>query len=285
MRLRFALPLLVASPLWAASPARPPAPEECRREDRIELNLTAWKASLKRAETSKRRDEVLGELKLSLDLGDPETPDDRDNQAGPVGRTRLALNVTLLGLDDFMVRLGPGDLPEHVIQIRYGMEKSDDKAVAYLIQVLRPLETGRWCVLGADLSRQADDQKRLESYELSFVPLLQAKTRAIEVRRVDAQLRHSETYQQYWIVDGFKLRKVFDEQIGSMESVDSGRGTTAKIPKLSLAGGFPRRIELRQVTKHANCEIGADDAPCDDSEPSSSTTFVYDGKRFVRRRE
>jgi hypothetical protein len=283
MRLRYVLPLIlscgVTSPLGAAAPSRSAAVEECLREDRVELNLTSWKASLKRAETPKRRDEVLSEVKLSLELGESEGLD-RD------GRGPAANKVTLLGLDDSLVRLGPGERPDHVIQVRYRLGESDDKAISYLIQVLRPLGSTGWCLLGSNLSRQVDPdaERTLDSYTLDYMALLSAKTKAIEVQRVDAQLRHSETYRQYWVVEGFKLRKVFDAQIGSMESLDDGRATTARIAKLSLVGGFPRRIELHQITKQATCEVGSGDVPCDDSEPSSLTTFVYDGKQFVRRK-
>ena len=90
--------------------------------------------------------------------------------------------------------------------------------------------------------------------------------------------------QEYWVAAGWKLRKVFDQRTGSMDSSATGAATTTKVGKLTLAGGFPRRIELTEVTKHGGCEAHAGDAPCDDSEPSTSFTFVYDGAQYVRKK-
>jgi hypothetical protein len=276
----FGLPL--ASLLLAAASARAPAAATCPADARVEVNLAAWRAALQQADSPRRRDDVLGELKLSLDLPEPETPDAR------------APRVSLLGVDDTATQLGAGGRPDHVVQVRYGVESGDDKSTIFLVQVLRPLEERRWCALGDELSRRDDGPKKLERYQLGFVPLLDAHSKAIEVERGEAQLRRNDTFREYWVVQGWKLRKVFDERIGSMHSAENvartgtGAGeamtTTAKIGKLKLTGGFPRRIELLEITKRASCEVGTGEAPCDDSEPSSFTTFTYDGGQYVRRR-
>ena len=244
----------------------------------MELNVTTWKASLKRANSSERRDEVLSEMKLSLELGDAETSDDPD------GHAARATRVTLLGIDEHFVRLAATELPDHVIEIRYRLENSDDKTTVELIQVLRPFGGSSWCVLGSDLSRRDDAEAKLEAYALGFVPLLDAKTKAIEVQMVQTQLRHTETMRQYWVVDGFKLRKVFDQEIGSMDNIDNGRDTLVKSGTVLLAGAFPKRIELKQITKHAICDARSGDSPCDDNEKSSAVTFVYNGKTYARRK-
>jgi hypothetical protein len=272
---------LVASlaPSASAGPAnRSAAVEECGAAGRIELNVTSWKASLKRAQTSERRDEVLSEMKLSLDLGDSETSDGPDDHAPGSPR------VTLLGIDEHLVRLAATELPDHVIIVRYRLENSDEKITAWLIQVLRPFGGTSWCTLGADLSVQDDAEAKLETYALEFVPLLAAKTRAIEVQIVHTQIRHTETARQYWIVDGFKLRKVFDEQTARMDNIDNGRDTLVKTGTLTLVGAFPKRIELKQILKHAVCDAGNGDSPCGDNEKAAAITFVYNGKTYVRRK-
>jgi hypothetical protein len=178
------------------------------------------------------------------------------------------------------------------VQVRYEVESPDDKATIYLIQVLRPLEGRHFCALGTELSRRDDGVKKLETFRLSFVPLLDAHTKAIEVERAESELHRNDTYREYWVARGFALRKIFDEKIGSMSSPDRGDGvgagttsqTTTVVGKLVLAGGFPRRVELTAVTKRGGCEVRAGDTPCDDSEPSTSSTFVYDGAKYVRRR-
>ena len=141
--------------------------------------------------------------------------------------------------------------------MRYLVETGDDKATIYLVQVLRPLEERRWCALGAELSRRDETSRKLETFTLAFVPLLDAHGKAIEIQRGEAQLRRSETFREYWVAQGFKLRKVFDERIGSMQSSEAGGATTTKVGKLTLAGGFPKRIDVREVTKHGGCEAGA----------------------------
>jgi hypothetical protein len=262
--------LFVAEPLLPSLvPAQPVKPGGCPADARLDVNLPAWKAALNQADTPRRREDVLAEVKLALALPEPETPEARPPR------------VSLLGIDDTAVQLGPGR-PDHVIQVRYAVETPDDKATIYLVQVLRPLEERRWCALGAELSRRDDPARKLETFTLGFVPLLEARGKAIEVQRGESQLRRSDTFREYWVAHGFKLRKVFDERIGSMQSGEAGGATTTKIGKLTLAGGFPKRIDVREVTKHGGCEAGAGDTPCDDSEPSSTFTFVYDGTKYVR---
>jgi hypothetical protein len=265
--------LLAVEPSVAALDLVPAAKTAggCPADARVDVNLAAWRAALKQAETPRRRDDVLAEVKLALELPAPETTDAR------------APRVTLLGVDDMAAQLGPGR-PDHVVQVRFSIEAGDDKTTIHLVQVLRPLEERRWCALGTELSRRDETARKLESYTLAFVPLLEARGKAIEVQRGQSELRRSETFREYWVAQGFKLRKVFDERIGSMESSEAGGATTTRVGKLTLAGGFPRRIDLREVAKHGGCEAGAGDTPCDDSEPSSTFTFVYDGTKYVKKR-
>jgi hypothetical protein len=151
--------------------------------------------------------------------------------------------------------------------------------------VLRPLEGRKWCALGDGLSRRDDGPRRLVGYELAFVPLLAARGKALELRVSTSELRRNETRQEYWTTAGGKLRKVFDELTGSMDSSEAGATTTTtKVGKVALAGGFPRRIELTEVTKRGGCEAHAGDTPCDDSEPSTTVTFTYDGAKYVRKK-
>jgi hypothetical protein len=250
----------------------------------VQLNLTGWKTSLKRAETRERRDELLRELDLSLGSAQSDGSDASD--ATEDDAVVAHGDATLLGIEDTPVHLESGGrFPDHVIDVRYQVRKPTGKTVAHLVQVLRPLGGPEWCRLGIDLSRREDEDSKLETYALGFVPLLDARTKAIEVHVVDSRLRRSETTRQYWVTDGFKLAKVFDQQIASMENVGDGRATTAKIGKLALTGGFPKRIELKQVTKQVVCAtITDDDVPCTEKEGSSLATFVFDGKTYVRRK-
>jgi hypothetical protein len=240
------------------------------------VNLAAWRAALQQAdaEPPKRRDELLATVGLALDLPEADAP--------PAREPRL----TLLGVDDLAAQLEPGARPDHVLHVRYAVDGPDDKATIHLVQVLRPLEDRKWCALGAsaDLGRRDDGARRLVAYELAFVPLLTARGKVLELRVSTSELRRNETRHEYWVADGWKLRKVFDERTGSMDSSESGAATTTKIGKLALAGGFPKRIELTEVTKRGGCEARTGDTPCDDSEPSASFTFLYDGTRYVRKK-
>ena len=288
------VPLLAAAPIVAVPRARPastPAPaDECRPQDRVELNLAAWKAALKRAETPRRHAEVLSELNLSLALGDSEGSDaesegspDRSQDRSDSPGTGVA-QLALLGIDDDLAQLGTGTLPDHVIQVRYRVERGDEKMTAYLIQVARPFGGASWCLLGSDLSRQDADRAKLESYGLGFVPLLTAKKKGIEVKIVQAQLRHSEIIRQYWVIDGFKLSKVFDQEIGHMDNIGGSGETLAKSSTVALVGDFPRRIEVKENSRRVVCDTKNDDTPCKETERSSTAVFAYDGKVYVRRK-
>jgi hypothetical protein len=272
------LPFWLLASLFAAEPAAAPLdlglPVKptvgCPADARVDVNLPAWRAALKQADSPKRRDDLLAEVKLALELPEPEAPEPRPPR------------ITLLGVDDTAVQLGPGR-PDHVIQVRYAVEMADDKATIHLVQVLRPIEERKWCALGTDISRRDEAARKLETFTLAFVPLLDKNGKAIEVQRGESQLRRNDIYREYWVAQGFKLRKVFDERIGGMQSSDAGGPTTTKVGKLTLAGGFPKRIDVREVTKKGGCEAGAGDTPCDDSEPSSTFTYVYDGTKYVRK--
>ena len=280
-------------------------PNTCRPDARVQMNLTTWKNALKRASTAQRRAEVLAELKLALE---PDDADVADDATGPERRGAEAPQLALLGIDDFVVPLGSGELPEHVVQVRFGQVDQNDRpgqsrlggpgdlpgehgaraeqkqTSVYLIQVLRPLGGASWCALGSELSRHEDGASKLETYTLGFVHLLDPKTKAIEVEIVQTELRHNQAARQYWIADGTKLRKVFDEEVGGMENVDDGREIVARTGKLTLAGSFPKRIELKQVTKRSTCDARAGDATCDGKEQASSRTFLYNGRNYVTRR-
>lgn len=281
----FSLPGVPAPPAANhRSPAGITVAGECRTDAVVEVNLTSWKAALRRTTDPVRRDELLGELKLSLDLGaapaggEGESAEDDTITPPPAG------SVKLLGVDDFPVRLGPGDRPERVIYVRYQGERAGQKTTTHLVQVMRPLWGQTFCVLGSDLSRQDHRDSRLETYALDFVPLTSAKTKAVQVEAVEAGLRASETTRQYWLADGPRLRKVFEQTISGMENRAGGR-TMARTGQLVLAGGFPKRIELKQSVKQASCDVSDGEAPCDGKEQLTSQVFVYDGRHYVRRGE
>jgi hypothetical protein len=261
-----ALLLLAHAPLAKA----PVAPVTCPVDARVEVNLAAWRRSLEQADSAKRRDELLGELKLALDLPEPATPD------APEAR------VTLLGIEEQGVALEAGARLDHVVQIRFRPEGTDDAPPIHLVQILRPLEGRAFCALGAGL---ADESAKRTTFDLAFVPLVSAKAVAIEVQRATATARLSETRREYWVARGFKLHKIFDEATGHMRSTEGG-ATTTTVGTLTLAGDFPKRIELAETTKHGGCEVRAGDAPCDDgrADPTATTTFVYDGTRYTRRK-
>jgi hypothetical protein len=255
--LRAALAALVVLGLAGTARAATPCPAAAR----VEANVAAWRAALQQAATPARRDELLATLGLTLDV-----PEDA--------------RVTLAGVDDLAVQLEPDARPDHVVHVRY----TTDESTIHLVQVLRPLEGRKWCALGDGLSRRDEGPRRLVGYDLAFVPLLAARGKALELRVSTSELRRNETRHEYWVAAGGKLRKVFDELTGSMDSSETGAATTTKIGKLTLSGGFPKRIELSEVTKRGGCEAHAGDTPCDDSEPSTTFTFVYDGTRYTRKK-
>lgn len=261
--------LLFAHASVAKAPVSPKA-APCPADARVEVNLAAWKLSLEQADSAKRRDELLGELKLALDLPEPATPD------APEAR------VTLLGIEDQGVALEAGARLAHVVQIRYRADGADDAPRIHLVQILRPLEGRAFCALGASL---AAAEAKPTTFDLAFVPLVNAKAVAIEVERVTATARLSETRREYWVARGFMLHKIFDEATGRMRSTEGG-ATTTTVGTLTLAGDFPKRIELAETTKHGGCEVRAGDAPCDDghADATATTTFVFDGTKYARRK-
>jgi hypothetical protein len=256
----------------AAAPATT-APAGCPADARVEVNLAAWKASLPQAEAA-RRDDLLGEVKLALDLPEPEEPDAREPR------------LVLAGIDDTVVQLEAGERADHVLQIRYRVESAEDQPTITLVQVLRPLEGRAFCALGAGLGSRDEPPGKLVSYALTFVPLVSAKAKAIEVQRVTAQPRLSETRREYWVARGLKLHKIFDEPLGHMRSTEGG-ATTTTVGTVALTGGFPKHLELTEVTKRGGCEVRAGDAPCEDGGPATNatkTTFIYDGTKYTRRK-
>jgi hypothetical protein len=263
----------------AAKGPRAEAPAVCPADARVEVNLAAWSAALTQAQSQpdeqRRRDELLAELKLSLDLPESGTPGTDPPR------------VSLLGVDDIAVALTADGRSDHVVEVRYRVEGADEGAI-FLVQVLRPLEGRPFCALGTALSRRDDAGGALATYKLAFVPLLDARTKAIEVERAEAQLRQNDTFREYWVVQGFALLKVFEERIGSMKSPEAGASGTTTVGKVALVGGFPKHIEVTEVTKRGDCDARAGDKPCDDSEPTSTSTstatYVYDGTKYVRRK-
>jgi hypothetical protein len=88
------------------------------------------------------------------------------------------------------------------------------------------------------------------------------------------------------VARGLKLRKIFDEATGRMRSDAAGGATTTTVGSVALAGDFPKRIELTEVTKRGGCEVHAGDTPCDGGgAAATTTTFVFDGARYVRGKE
>jgi hypothetical protein len=262
--------------LLAAKPhPAPEAPSRCPADARVEVNLAAWRASLEQADVAKRRDDLLAEVKLALDLPEPDAAD------APEPRLVLA------GVEDAVVQLEADARADHVLQIRYRVEGGQDPGDApaiHLVQVLRPLEGRAFCALGAGLSRRDAPPRKLVGFALTFVPLVADKVKVVQVEQTFAEARDSETRREYWTARGLKLHKIFDEATGRMRSSESG-GTTTTVGTLALTGDYPKRIDLTEVTKRGGCEVRAGDTPCEDGGPASpttKTTFVYDGAKYVR---
>jgi hypothetical protein len=273
----FALPLVVLLAAKAPpGPAKPLAAAACPSEARVEVNLPAWRASLEQADTEARRDELLAEVKLALDLPEPETPEAR------------APRLARADVEDTAVPLEPDGRADHVLQIRYRLAGVEDAPTIHLVQVLRPLGGRAYCALGAELSRREEPPAKLVSYALTFVPLVSARAKVIQVESVVGEARRSETRRAYFVARGMKLEKIFDEALGHMTSGDGP--TTTTVGTLKLAGDFPKRIELTETKKEATarggCEVGAgDNTPCEGGgADTETTTFVYDGARYVRKK-
>jgi hypothetical protein len=268
-----ALALLFAAtpPLDLGIAPRPAIVDGCPADDRFEVNLAAWRAALERATDAKRRDEVLAEVGLSLDLSGADEPEGK----GP----RLVLDA----VEDNAVQLEPHGRAHHVLQVRYRLASAEDGPTIHLVQVLRPLAGRAFCALGTILSRREEPPAKLVSYVLAFVPLVNANAKVIQVESVVGEARRSETRRAYFVARGTKLEKIFDEPLGHMTSGDGA--TTTTVGTLKVAGDFPKRLELTEVSKRGGCEVRAGDTPCDDGgAATTTTTFVFDGTRYVRKR-
>ena len=249
-----------------------PAPGGCPADARVELNLPAWKASLAQPDASERRDELLAEVKLALDLPEPEGPDAREPR------------LVLASVEDTVVQLEAGERADHVLQLRYRVESAEDAPAIHLVQVLRPLTGRAFCALGSELSRRDEPPGKLVSYALTFVPLLNAKAKVIEVDSVVGEARRSETRRAYFVARAWKLHKIFDEALGHMRSGEGGDETKTTVATLKIGGDFPKHIELTEVTKRGGCEVRAGDTPCEDGGPAATTTFLFDGAKYVRKK-
>jgi len=205
-----------------------------------------------------------------------DTPGDDADEKAP--------RLELAGVDDSAVQLEPGERVGYVLQVRYRLAGVEDAPTIHLVQVLRPLPGRAYCALGAELSRRDEPPAKLVSYALAFVPLVNANAKVIQVESVVGEARRSETRRAYFVVRGTKLHKVFDEPLGRMTS-DEG-ATTTTVGTLKVTGDFPKRLELTEVTKRGGCEVRAgDNTPCDDHAPATTTTtFVYDGAKYVRKK-
>jgi hypothetical protein len=270
---------LVAKPpldLGIAPAPKPAVVDGCPAEAHFEVNLAAWRAALEQAEhagNGTRRDELLGQVGLSLEAPGGDEPDAK------------APRLELAGVDDNAVQLEPGERAAHVLQVRYHLAGVEDAPTIHLVQVLRPLSSRAYCALGAELSRREEPPAKLVSYALAFVPLVNAKAKVIQVESVVGEARRSETRRAYFVARGAKLQKIFDEALGNMTSGD-GATTTTTVGTLKLAGDFPKRIELTETTKRGGCEVHAGDTPCEDHAPgaTTTTTFVFDGAKYVRKK-
>ncbi len=249
----------------------PPPPAVCPAEARVELNLPAWKASLGQADAAKRRDDLLGEVKLALDLPEPETPDGREPR------------LVLASVEETAVQLEVGERADHVLEIRYRVEGAEDQPTIHLVQILRPLGARTFCALGTALSRRDEPPNKLLGYALAFVPLVSAGTKVIQLEHTVVAPRQSETRREYWVARGLRLHKIFDEALGRMRSAEGG-ATITTVGTAALSGEFPKHIEITEVTKRGGCEVGAGDTPCEGGGgPATKTTFVYDGTKYVRK--
>jgi hypothetical protein len=61
---------------------------------------------------------------------------------------------------------------------------------------------------------------------------------------------------------------------------EAGGATTTTVGTLTLAGGFPRRIELTSVSRRGGCEVRAGDTPCEDGGAATTTTWIFDGAKY-----
>jgi hypothetical protein len=265
--------LLTATPLPDLGVAPHPATlGGCPADARVEVNLPAWKASLGQPDAAERRDELLAEVKLALELPEAEAPDAR------------APRLVLASVEDTVVQLEAGERADHVLQLRYRVESGDDAPTIHLVQVLRPLAGRAYCALGSELSRRDEPPGKLVSYGLTFVPLVNGKAKVIQVDSVVGEARRSETRRAYFVARAWKLHKIFDEALGHMSSDEGGGATTTTVATVAVSGGFPRHIDLTEVTKRGGCEVRAGDTPCEDGGPASTTTFVFDGAKYVRKK-
>jgi hypothetical protein len=245
----------------------------CPASARVEVNLPAWRAALEQAAGDKRRDDLLGEVKLELEL-----PEAGDGEREP--------RVTLAGVEDAVVQLEPGERADHVLHVRYRYESGDaPTSTLHLVQVLRPLGGRAYCALGAGLSTPAESPAKLLGYAVTFVPLVSAKAKVIQVESVVGEARESETRRAYWAARGWRLHKIFDEALGHMESPEAGGAAKTTVATVALSGDFPKKIDLTVVTKRGGCEVRpGDNAPCEGGgAPATTTTFVYDGAKYVAK--
>jgi hypothetical protein len=265
-----ALVFAASPPLDLGIAPRPAVVDGCPVRARFEVNLAAWRVALARATDAKRRDELLAEVGLAID---PSGGDEAEVKPPP---------LVLDGVDDSAVQLEARGRAHHVLQVRYRLAGAEDGPTIHLVQVLLPLAGRAYCALGAELSRREEPPAKLVSYALAFVPLVNASSKVIEVESVVGEARRSETRRAYFVARGTKLEKIFDEALGHMTSGDGA--TTTTVGTLKLAGDFPKRLELTEVTRRGGCEVRVGDTPCDDGGPATTTTFVFDGTRYVRKK-
>jgi hypothetical protein len=237
------LSLLLAAPVRAAP--------RCHDERVVHADLATWRTRLRTART----DDALAALLRELHL--PPL------SSGKLGCADSTAKID--GVDLFSAQLSAQPVKDRIVQVRARCSSSAGQRLIVLrIQVLRPLDEGRHCALGADLSMElADDGDERPPRTFSFVHVIDPRQSTIEVRDVRGPLSGWEQEERLslWSAAGDQLVKIFERPVrlsGTMTHSNEYRMSATVRP----VGRYPRELRVRRVEEvsglHGDCFSSVD---------------------------
>ncbi|MEM6291738.1 MAG: hypothetical protein AAGA54_10750, partial [Myxococcota bacterium] len=187
---------------------------------------------------------------------------------------------------------------ESLIEVQLHMRGVNawEEATAAVVQVLYADGDGRSCLADGDLSTRLrveaeacmdhpKDGAMEAPQQLDFVPVLSRRHHAIRRRTQSGACwgyPRASTYEtSFWALRKGKLRRIFDpfETYAESHSVESDPEWHEG--RVTLVGGFPRRIQtVHRVRCDASVDIDPDDPPPPCTPATVRKTFRFNGTTY-----
>jgi hypothetical protein len=238
------IPLLLAAPAWAEGPA------QCPADQRVKVDLKAWKQALLKARPgSPAQRQALEDLHF-----DPIAPKSVEED-----EPECLMTPQVKGVELFPARLSGGAQPDTVVQARFESCPEIDaiRLGSLRIAVLRPLGKDEYCAVGArELSFEQDGRSQPCVGTPTKLPRLFFFVNLTDARRQTLQLKdrsgtchghHGSALEttSYWDVRDNALVKLFEATLWEV-SYSSPHPTEETFGTVVLQGGFPKTIVYKR---------------------------------------